>query len=284
LIFQRAQKALKEQLTATYAGKLFRNNKDWSVRGLLASLAVIVAVIGSAYLSWGSYQGAALIIGMLSFVPVVIVLTVLATFGLPRVFIAYPFLIFGCVFGFLVGHSGYGIMLEAMHGWIPAVPAALPLILVPMASSAFTWMRSYTGEGRRVADQIEGFRHYLGVAEEDRLNALNPPEKTPELFEKFLPYAIALDVENAWAKRFAGILAAMGTADLANDWYSSSREHDRNPITLATSLGSGLSTIIASASTPPGSSGNDSSSSSSSGSDGGGSSGGGGGGGGGDGW
>jgi uncharacterized membrane protein YgcG len=284
LIFQRAQKALKQQLAAAYAGKLFRTNKDWSVSGLLAALAVIAAVVLSAYLSWGSYQGSALIIGMLSFLPVVIVLTILATFGLPRVFIAYPFLIFGCVFGFLVGQSGYGIMMEAMHGWMPAVPAALPLILVPMASSAFTWMRSYTVEGRRVADQIEGFRHYLGVAEEDRLNALNPPEKTPELFEKFLPYAIALDVENAWAKRFAGVLAAMATADLANDWYSSSRDHDRNPTTLATSLGSGLATTIASASTPPGSSGNDSSSSSSSGSDGGGSSGGGGGGGGGDGW
>ena len=32
------------------------------------------------------------------------------------------------------------------------------------------------------------------VAEEDRLEYLNPPKKTPELFEKFLPYAIALDV------------------------------------------------------------------------------------------
>jgi uncharacterized membrane protein YgcG len=285
LIFQRAQKALKQELGAAYAGRLFHSNKGWSVRGLLASLAVIAAVVWSAYLSWGSYQGAALMIGMLSFAPVVIVLAILATFGLPRVFIAYPFLIFGCVWGLIVGHSGYGIMMEAMHGWIPAVPAALPLILVPMASSAFTWMRSYTTEGRRVADQIEGFRHYLGVAEEDRLNALNPPEKTPELFEKFLPYAIALDVENAWAKRFAGVLAAMATADLANDWYSTTRDHDRNLSTLATSLGSGLATTIASASTPPGSSGNDSSSSSSSsGSDGGGSSGGGGGGGGGDGW
>jgi UDP-N-acetylmuramoylalanine-D-glutamate ligase len=56
-------------------------------------------------------------------------------------------------------------------------------------------------------DEIEGFKEYLGVAEEDRLNALNPPDKTPELFERFLPYAVALDVENAWAKRFAGVTA-----------------------------------------------------------------------------
>ena len=66
-------------------------------------------------------------------------------------------------------------------------------------------------------DSIEGFREYLGVAEEDRLNALNPPEKTPELFEKFLPYAVALDCQNAWAAKFAGVLAAAGTAAAATD-------------------------------------------------------------------
>jgi|GEM_PF-2339514 hypothetical protein len=31
-------------------------------------------------------------------------------------------------------------------------------------------------------DEMEGFREYLKVAEEERLNLENPPEKTPELF------------------------------------------------------------------------------------------------------
>jgi hypothetical protein len=31
-------------------------------------------------------------------------------------------------------------------------------------------------------DQVEGFKMYLSVAEKDRLNMLNPPEKTPERF------------------------------------------------------------------------------------------------------
>ncbi len=30
-------------------------------------------------------------------------------------------------------------------------------------------------------------------------------EKAPELFEKYLPYAMALHVENKWAQAFAGI-------------------------------------------------------------------------------
>ena len=60
-------------------------------------------------------------------------------------------------------------------------------------------------------DKIEGFKLYLSVAEKDRLNLLNPPEKTPALFEKYLPFALALDVENAWSEQFAEVLAKAGT-------------------------------------------------------------------------
>ena len=125
-------------------------------------------------------------------------------------------------------------------------------------------------------DQIEGFRDYLGVAEEDRLNALNPPEKTPELFERFLPYAIALDVENKWANRFAGVLATAGVAAATSTWYATSNTNwGGDAAGFASSLGSDLNSTISSASTAP---------SASDGSSGGGSSGGGGGGGGGSGW
>jgi uncharacterized membrane protein len=127
-------------------------------------------------------------------------------------------------------------------------------------------------------DQIEGFRMYLGVAEEDRLEALNPPDKTPELFERFLPYAVALDVENTWAKRFAGVLAAAGTGAAVGAWYVGHQNSSDDPIGFANHLVSDLSQTIASASTPPGSGGDGG------GSSGGGSSGGGGGGGGGSGW
>jgi len=109
---------------------------------------------------------------------------------------------------------------------------------------------------------------------------LNPPDKTPELFERFLPYAIALDVENAWANRFAGVLAAAGTAAATSAWYSGSDNWSSDPVGFASHLSGDLNRTISSASTAPGSS----DSSSGGGSSGGGSSGGGGGGGGGGGW
>lgn len=128
-------------------------------------------------------------------------------------------------------------------------------------------------------DRIAGFKQYLSIAEERRLEALHPPEKTPELFERYLPYAIALEVENRWAERFAGVLASAAAAGAAvgtASWYSGQGNVWDNPGGFASDVGSSLASTVSSASTSP--------SSSSGGSSGGGSSGGGGGGGGGSGW
>lgn len=134
-------------------------------------------------------------------------------------------------------------------------------------------LRAPTESGRRLLDQLEGFRMYLATAEEDRLNVLHPPEKTPELFERYLPYALALDCENEWNARFAAVLAA--SAATAPSWYSGRNWDAGRTGSFAESLGSSLASSVRSASTAPGRS---------SGSGGGGSSGGGGGGGGGGGW
>jgi uncharacterized membrane protein YgcG len=138
-------------------------------------------------------------------------------------------------------------------------------------------VRAPTAEGRELLDEIEGLRLYLGVAEGDRLARLRAPEPAPALdadhFEALLPHAIALDVEDAWTKKFTAAVGVAAAAEATGrmGWYSGSgRASDLGGFTRA--IGSSLSSSIASASTPPGSS---------SGSGGGGSSGGGGGGGGG---
>jgi uncharacterized membrane protein len=123
---------------------------------------------------------------------------------------------------------------------------------------------------------------YMTTAEEERLKVLHPPEKTPELFERYLPYALALDCENEWNVKFAAVLAAAAAAGVAASpaWYSGSHWNPGNMGSFTDSLGSSLATTTSSASMPPGSS----SSSGGGFSGGGGSSGGGGGGGGGSGW
>ena len=138
-------------------------------------------------------------------------------------------------------------------------------------------MRAPTIGGRLVMDQIEGFRMYLGTAEQDRLDRMRSPELTPELFEAFLPYAYALGVDNNWCQRFARQMPEEVREQSAYNpgWYSG-RFHGMNALNhLGDNFSSSFSSAISSASSPPGSS---------SGSGGGGSSGGGGGGGGGGGW
>ena len=62
-----------------------------------------------------------------------------------------------------------------------------------------------TVKGAQAREYILGLKQYLSVAEKDRLRFHNAPEKNPELFEKLLPYAIALKVDNLWAEQFKDI-------------------------------------------------------------------------------
>lgn len=159
--------------------------------------------------------------------------------------------------------------------FLPAV-----VILVPFLAGLnflfYRLLKAPTLTGRKIMDQIEGFKLYLSVAEKERLNLLNPPEKTPELFEKYLPYALALDVENQWSEQFADVLAQAGADGRGYTpvWYTGSY-HDLGSSRFVSNLGGAFAGAIAASSSPPGSA---------SGSGGGGFSGGGGGGGGGSGW
>ncbi len=139
-------------------------------------------------------------------------------------------------------------------------------------------LKAPTHAGRKLLDAIEGFKMFLTAHEKDRLNRMNPPEKTPVLFEKYLPYALALDVEQQWSEQFADVLARAATepgGGYSPVWYPGPLWHSMSTGDFASSFGNSLSEAISSSSNAPGSS---------SGSGGGGSSGGGGGGGGGGGW
>jgi uncharacterized membrane protein len=63
-------------------------------------------------------------------------------------------------------------------------------------------MPARTLTGARTLAKVLGFENFLGRVESDRIERL---EKTPELFEKFLPYAMALHVEKKWVQTFEGI-------------------------------------------------------------------------------
>ncbi len=176
-----------------------------------------------------------------------------------------------------------GMMIA--FGWMMSqmLTLSVPVIIILMAIvflniAFYEWMKAPTLRGRKIMDQIEGFTLFLKIAEKDRFEAMHPPEMTPALFEKYLPYAIALGVENAWGEKFEKTAreASKKPEEYQPVWYSGSGFSSGafKAAGFTSALGPALSSSIASASAAP----------SSSGSSGGGFSGGGGGGGGGGGW
>jgi len=99
-------------------------------------------------------------------------------------------------------------------------------------------MPAKTRTGAMVYMDILGLQEFMNRAEKDRLERMGDKN----LFAKFLPYAIALDVADNWAKAFEGIYQE------PPDWYVSpggfrtftpyAFTHSFNSVTL--SLGSAM--------------------------------------------
>jgi len=162
------------------------------------------------------------------------------------------------------------------------VPIFLSVMVLIGCNVLFHFLlRRPTQAGRRLLDHIEGFKTFLSEVDGDRLKRMGSPGKSPQLFEKFLPYALAFDMEHMWAQQFSQTLAQAATGSSSSgtayylSWYSGNGLPGFSAQAFTDSFSSSFTSAVSSSSTPP---------SSSSGSGGGGSSGGGGGGGGGGGW
>ena len=155
--------------------------------------------------------------------------------------------------------------------------AAITIIAVTLVFAVL--MRAPTVHGRKVMDEIDGFKMYLEIAEKERLNLQGEPEMSVSRFEAILPYAMALGVEEPWSTRFENDLARHAVKDAGTDysphWYRGGDFSSGNFARTMGGVATGLSAAMISSQPQA---------SSSSGSGGGGSSGGGGGGGGGGGW
>jgi hypothetical protein len=63
-------------------------------------------------------------------------------------------------------------------------------------------MPARSAAGVRALGKVRGFKDFLARVEKGRLEKL---DDTPQLFEKYLPYAMAFGVDNRWAEAFANI-------------------------------------------------------------------------------
>jgi len=91
-------------------------------------------------------------------------------------------------------------------GWLNLFNS-VPLAILCIAISAIIWflfarqMTAKTLTGARTQIAVLGFQEFMNRVDADRVKMM-----TPDTFEKFLPYAMALGVEHHWAQAFAGIV------------------------------------------------------------------------------
>ncbi len=296
--FSKAISDLRTALSKEYEGALFQPNRKWFVGGVVVALAAVGATLLLAD-GGGTSAKAAFLTAWLSFWTIAVVGLLHATIGqwravfttagaLQRVLgVGTALLATAFATPFLVA-EGFGVFMLAESTSIWMIPIMLAMITT--VAGFYELIKAPTLAGRAVMDRIDGFRMYLATAEEDDLEAVGsnafdadrhgPAPRTLELFERFLPFAVALGVADRWAAKFHDLIEAASAADTDGTgyhpaWYQGNAWSASSIGAAAAGVGTAMASAAAAAATSP---------SSSSGGGGGGSSGGGGGGGGGGGW
>ena len=122
--------------------------------------------------------------------------------------------------GYLAGGITLGVVLTIglaaladRWGMAPLTALAAGLLSGVIVVGFGRIMPARTQQGTKALEGVLGFEEFLTRVEADRFDRLI---KTPELFEKFLPYAMALGVEQNWARAFESIVMT------APAWYQGS--------------------------------------------------------------
>jgi hypothetical protein len=98
---------------------------------------------------------------------------------------------------------------SALLGFVFLASLTSPRFAVLTAAAVFLSavfrhaLESPTAKGYRVLSELKGFREFVARVEVDRFNSENSPGRSPETLEKFIAYAVALDVERGWGEELA---------------------------------------------------------------------------------
>jgi hypothetical protein len=100
------------------------------------------------------------------------------------------------------GGGGVAILWQLKTGASLAYALSL-LALVAINITAFPALKRLTAQGRQTLEQIEGFRLFLQKVEQDRIQRLSAADPHSAASSEFMPFAIALEVREAWGDHLA---------------------------------------------------------------------------------
>ena len=106
------------------------------------------------------------------------------------------------------GVGMFGVVLGIVIGFYSgSLYLGLAIILSALIVLAFSpIMPRKTKKGVLVLQDLLGLSEYIHRAEVKQMEFHDAPEKSPQLFEKLLPYAIAFNLTSIWTKQFEGLM------------------------------------------------------------------------------
>jgi len=110
-------------------------------------------------------------------------------------------LLLPCIAAFVLG----SILLQSTFGTALVVLTASLVILNVVF---FLSVRFPTPEGHQVLNEIRGFRDFLASVERLPGDRMDAPDDHLDEYEKYLPYAVALEVEQAWCDKQLALWSA----------------------------------------------------------------------------
>ncbi|MHC8493971.1 DUF2207 domain-containing protein [Thalassospira sp. SM2505] len=217
---------LNRYSAAQRSGYFVRNDFPWKIGFVMAVLAVAAVVMLDPVIGArdpesfiGTAIGSIMLVGaiVLIFNFLQAILAGIVDRGKPveraigkLVIVSLGFMAPAWVFGF--------ILLGAMS----PVALCVAVFAIVVCCLFRIWMEVPTQEFLKLHAEIEGYRRYLTVAEQDRMNFMNREMGDAiAIFEKHLPFAMALDAEDVWTQRFEDYLRSLPSeADGRNKEYN----------------------------------------------------------------
>jgi hypothetical protein len=204
-------------------GRWFSDNREFVIAGIVVSaVAVCIVASPSTLTDW-----VVLVLGMAVMAPAAFYLVFLLlrigdllraachkfdTALLSRTALLLTFAV-PCVAGLVLG----SVVLSVNFGWqVMAVAASFTALNLVFLH----FMRTPTLEGRRLLDEIEGFRLFLTAVDKFPMDRSDAPNQHAGLYEKYLPYAVGLEVEQSWSDRFVALASTHHECEVAPGYSS----------------------------------------------------------------
>lgn len=141
--------------------------------------------------------------------------------------------------------AGLGAMIGTANGLRLALLFMVNIIV-------YYLLKRLAIKGRKLLDKVREFKNCLEAAEQEELNLIYNPTRTPKLFETCLPYALVLSVGNRWVKQLTEVFnLSEKSTHYCPTWYVENNRNNNKLSALTKSIDSSLSSAVSSSFAAP---------------------------------